>query len=127
MDGVYEYVIKPVLHEFASFAFEDVCREFISQKQKKNELPFRYTKMGRWFGKTTVRDTKKEDGLRTAETEIDVLCIDRMGENSIMPYFLKADLMRRLLMTLMKMKLHFTILKRLWGLCDNRALLNDMV
>lgn len=37
--------------------------------------------MGRWFGKTTVRDTKKENGLRTAETEIDVLCIDRMGEN----------------------------------------------
>ena len=81
VDGVYEYVIKPVLHEFASFAFEDVCREFISHKQKKNELPFRYTKMGRWFGKTTVRDTKKEDGLRTAEAEIDVLCIDRMGEN----------------------------------------------
>ena len=57
-----------------------VEREFISQKQKKNELPFRYTKMGRWFGKTTVRDTKKENGLRTAETEIDVLCTDRIGE-----------------------------------------------
>ncbi len=81
VDGVYEYVIKPALHEYASFAFEDVCREFISKKQKKNELPFRYTKMGRWFGKTTVRDMKKENGLRTAETEIDVLCIDRMGEN----------------------------------------------
>ncbi len=57
-----------------------VEREFISQKQKKNELPFRYTKMGRWFGKTTVRDIKKENGLRTAETEIDVLCTDRIGE-----------------------------------------------
>jgi len=81
VDGVYKYVIKPALHEFAAFAFEDVCREFVSIMQKNNELPFRYAKMGRWFGKTTVRDTKKENGLRTAQTEIDVLCIDRNKEN----------------------------------------------
>lgn len=37
--------------------------------------------MGRWFGKITIRDTPKENGIRTAETEIDELCVDRMGEN----------------------------------------------
>ena len=26
VEGVYDFVIAPVLHEFASFAFEDVCR-----------------------------------------------------------------------------------------------------
>ena len=77
VDGVYEYVVKPALHEFAAFAFEDVCREFVREMQKKNELPFRYAKMGRWFGKTTVRDEKAQGGLRTAETEIDLLGIDR--------------------------------------------------
>ena len=77
VDGVYEYAVKPTLHEFASFAFEDVCREFVREMQKKNELPFRYFKMGRWFGKTTVRDEKAAGGLRTAETEIDLLGIDR--------------------------------------------------
>lgn len=77
VDGVYEYVVKPALHEFASFAFEDVCREFVRMLQKKNELPFRYSKMGRWMGKTTVRDEKASDGLRTAETEIDLLCIGK--------------------------------------------------
>ncbi len=81
VDGVYKYVIEPALHRLASYAFEDVCREFVRQKQKANELPFRYTKMGRWFGKTTVRDTTNENGLRTAETEIDVLCVDRNCEN----------------------------------------------
>ncbi len=81
VDGVYKYVIEPALHRFASYAFEDVCREFVRQKQKANELPFRYTKMGRWFGKTTVRDTTIENRLRTAETEIDVLCVDRNCEN----------------------------------------------
>lgn len=77
VNGVYEYVVKPALHEFASFAFEDVCREFVRERQKKNELPFRYAKMGRWFGKTTVRDEKTPAGLRTAETEIDLLAISQ--------------------------------------------------
>lgn len=80
VDGVYEYVVKPSLHEFASFAFEDVCREFIRQKQKANELPFRYSRMGRWFGKTTVRDDREVSGVRNAETEIDILCIDRSAK-----------------------------------------------
>ena len=75
--GVYQYVVEPALHEFASFAFEDICREFVREMQKKNELPFRYSKMGRWTGKTTVRDNSAPNGLRTAETEIDLLCMDR--------------------------------------------------
>lgn len=77
VDGVYEYAVAPELHGFASFAFEEVCREFIREKQKKNELPFRYAKMGRWMGKTTVRDEKAARGLRIAETEIDILCVSR--------------------------------------------------
>lgn len=77
VDGVYEYIIEPALHEFASFAFEDVCREFVREMQKANALPFRYSKMGRWTGKTTVRDENATNGLRTAETEIDLLGIGR--------------------------------------------------
>ncbi len=37
---------------------------------------FRYARMGRWIGKTTVRDTKAPGGSRIAETEIDLLCVD---------------------------------------------------
>ena len=33
--------------------------------------------MGRWTGKTTVRDKERENGLRVAETEIDLLAIGR--------------------------------------------------
>ena len=77
VDGVYDYVISPALHEFASLAFEDVCKEFVKELQKKNALPFRYAKMGRWTGKTTVRDKDAQSGLRVAETEIDLLGIGR--------------------------------------------------
>ncbi|MBR4100184.1 MAG: ATP-binding protein [Clostridia bacterium] len=80
VDGVYDYVIAPVLHEFASFTFEDVCKEFVREMQKKNELPFRYSKMGRWTGKTTVRDKDAPKGVRAAETEIDILGIGKGGK-----------------------------------------------
>lgn len=81
VNGVYEYIIEPELHEFASVTFEDVCREFVREMQKKNMLPFRYFKMGRWTGKTTIRDKSVASGVRIAETEIDLLCIDQKGEN----------------------------------------------
>lgn len=77
VEGVYDFVIAPALHEFASFAFEDICREFVRERQKKNDLPFRYTKMGRWTGRTTVRDKSAVSGMRVAETEIDLLGIGR--------------------------------------------------
>ena len=81
VDGVYEYIVKPALHRFTSFAFEDVCREFVKELQKRQELPFRYAKLGRWMGKTTIRDKKAQSGLRTSETEIDILGISRDAGN----------------------------------------------
>ena len=45
--------------------------------KSKNALPFRYAKMGRWTGKTTVRDKEAKSGLRVADTEIDLLAIGR--------------------------------------------------
>ena len=77
VEGVYDYVIAPALQEFASYTFEDVCKEFVKEMQKKNALPFRYSKMGRWTGKTTVRDKDAPKGVRIAETEVDILGIGK--------------------------------------------------
>lgn len=80
IDGVYEYSIEPTLQSFAAYTFEDVCKQFIRRKQRERQLPFRFAKIGRWWGKTTVRDTSSESGLRTAETEIDLLAISNDGK-----------------------------------------------
>ena len=77
VDGVYDYAIAPALDQFASYAFEDVCKEFVREMQKQNALPFRYSKMGRWTGKTTIYDKDAPNGIRVAETEIDLLAIGR--------------------------------------------------
>lgn len=72
VEGVYKFSIEPELNKFASLTFEDICKAYIAELQKKNALPFRYGKLGRWFGKTTIRS---KDKVRTDETEIDILAI----------------------------------------------------
>lgn len=74
-EGVCDFAVMPFIHEFSAFTFEEVCRQYIQELQKASVLPFRYARIGRFFGKTTVRDTQKESGLRVAETEIDILAI----------------------------------------------------
>ncbi len=117
--GVYEYIVEPALHEYASVTFEDVCKEFVREMQKDNALPFRYTKMGRWMGKTTVRDENADNGLRTAETEIDLLGIGRdakeylVGEckfrNSPFSYSEYLDTIAKLTPQKQKAKFHYAL------------------
>ena len=46
VDGVYDYMVRPDLNRFAALPFEDICQEFVRELQKRNALPFRYSKMG---------------------------------------------------------------------------------
>ncbi|WP_208854752.1 DUF234 domain-containing protein [Holdemania massiliensis] len=77
VDGIYEYVVAPQLHKFASFTFKEVCRQFVRRLQKENKLPFWFSKMGRWTGKTTIRDKTNDSGYRIGETEIDILALSQ--------------------------------------------------
>ena len=77
VDGVFHYSVEPQLHQFSSMPFEDICRQYVRKLQQSNALPFRYAHMGRWTGKTTVRDTSAPGGTRIAETEIDILAVSR--------------------------------------------------
>ncbi|MCK5763885.1 MAG: ATP-binding protein [Clostridiales bacterium] len=61
VDGVYNYMVKPYLDEYASYVFEDVCVQYMRKLNKKQLLPFRYSKIGRWWKK---------------QIEIDVLAMD---------------------------------------------------
>ena len=78
MDGVYSYIIEPELHEFAAFVFEDICREFVREMQKKNALPFRYAKMGRWMGKTTIRDENMQN-MAFVSMKQKLICLPSAG------------------------------------------------
>lgn len=81
--GLYEYTVKPGLNHFASLAFEDVCRQFIKRQQLNGSLPFRYSKIGRWFGKTSVKDDSMPGGSKIIESEADIFCTDAHYDNYI--------------------------------------------
>lgn len=84
VDGIYQYVIADNLDRYASITYEKVCQQYLTRLQLKNKLPFRYEKIGRWFGKTTVRS-------KNNNTEIKVNEDKQLG-----PFFLNVnDLMDR--------------------------------
>lgn len=81
VDGVFTYIIQPELQRFASYTFEKICMQYTQRRQRENTLPFRYEKIGHWFGKTTIRDTLKPSGHRIDESEIDVLALSNKDKS----------------------------------------------
>ncbi|WP_461205033.1 ATP-binding protein [Clostridium sp. DL1XJH146] len=64
VDGVYEFLVKPHLNEFVSFSFEEICIQYMRGLNKELKLPFRFSKIGRWWNK---------------KDEIDVVAFDNKG------------------------------------------------
>jgi uncharacterized protein len=54
--GVYQHVIEPTLNAFVSHTFEDICRQYLRKLNRENRLPFHFTRIGRWWDKTTELD-----------------------------------------------------------------------
>lgn len=54
--GVWRSAVGPFLDQYASCAFQDICREYLRRKNRENALPFRFTEIGRWWNKTDEVD-----------------------------------------------------------------------
>lgn len=61
VDGIYEYAVQPVLEQHISRIYEDVCREYLRRLNRRNMLPFRFTKIGRWWSKRDELDIMATD------------------------------------------------------------------
>lgn len=64
-DGIWDYVIEPELDFYVSHCFEDICRQYLRQENRKNALPFHFTKIGRWWNKTDELDIMATDRNKT--------------------------------------------------------------
>lgn len=86
VDGVFTYAVLPQLNDFASPVFETVCREFIRKKNRLGELPFRVSKLGRWWGKLN-KSVPTDNGkvkLIAVDSEIDIMAVDAKSKNYIL-------------------------------------------
>ncbi len=63
-EGVYEYQVKPELERYASYIFEDICKAYLRRKNQKDELPFHFAKIGRWWNKFSELDIMATDHER---------------------------------------------------------------
>ena len=80
-EGVWEDYIEGTLHNFTSKSFEKVCIEYMYFMNRQRKLPFRFSKIGRWWGKVT----KMVDGKKTTTSEeIDIVAADKSEKNFIM-------------------------------------------
>ncbi|WP_419573332.1 DUF234 domain-containing protein [Phascolarctobacterium succinatutens] len=62
---IYQYVVKPELERFTSYVFEDVCQQYLRKQNRKHDLPFYFTKIGRWWNKTDEIDIMAVDYRQT--------------------------------------------------------------
>jgi len=60
-----------------SFAYEDICRDFLKRQNANNRLPISFTKIGTWYG--NYRDITKE----RMSVEIDIVALDEKGKEII--------------------------------------------
>lgn len=51
-------MIEPQLPAFMGYVFEDICKQFLDEIYK--ELPFYYTKIGRWWGNNPAKKQEEE-------------------------------------------------------------------
>jgi AAA+ ATPase superfamily predicted ATPase len=85
-EGIYKYTVEPQLNSFASPVFEAVCHEFLRRKNRLGELPFRISKLGRWWGKLnkTVTTDSGKDKLIAVDSEIDIVALDAKSKHYIL-------------------------------------------
>lgn len=77
----YEDFIKNELHDFCGKPFEKICIEYLYVLNKRKSLPFRFTQIGRWWGKVTHRNANNK--LETSIEEIDIVAADKAQQNFI--------------------------------------------
>lgn len=77
----YDDFICDNLHDFCGKPFEKICIEYLYVLNKQKRLPFRFTQIGRWWGKITKSD---ENGKpQTTAEEIDIVAADKNQKNFI--------------------------------------------
>lgn len=86
VEGVLNHVILPQINDFASPVFEAVCIEYLRKKSQRAELPFRISKLGRWWGKLNkvilTEDDKQK--LISVDSEVDIIAVDAKSEKYIL-------------------------------------------
>ena len=62
--GIWTHIVEPALTEYTSRIFEDICRQYLQAQNRKNALPFYFTKIGRWWDRGSEIDIMATDSKK---------------------------------------------------------------
>lgn len=79
---VYEEIIQPNLHRISAAPFENICIYYLRHLRKIGQVPFRFLKIGRFWGKVTHKAEGKKP--YTTSEEIDIYATDSTQTNYIL-------------------------------------------
>ncbi len=72
--GKFKEILETHFEKHISLAFEGICRDFLKEQNRKNRLPFFFTKLGTWYGYSRDETTK--------ERKVDEIDIVGLEENA---------------------------------------------
>ncbi|MEK6858268.1 MAG: ATP-binding protein [Nanoarchaeota archaeon] len=73
-------IIKSQLDQYTSFIFEDICKQWFKELNRKNKLPIYFNKVGTWWGHTRILS---DSGSERKELEIDIVCLDENKQEAL--------------------------------------------
>lgn len=105
-ENIYDLVVEPQLNDFVSFPFEDICIEWLREKNIKRELPFIFTQIGRWWDKDVEIDI-----VATNEEKTEILSAECKFHNSVVN---DSDLKKHLTKNLSNLKKKDDVIVHFW-------------
>ena len=57
---IYEKIVLPQLTHYMGIAFENICKEYLSEQSSLENTPFYFQKLGRWWGNNAKEKRQEE-------------------------------------------------------------------
>lgn len=79
-DNYYDLAVKPMLHDYMSCIFEDMCRSYILEEGTNGKFEIFITRVGQWWGTEPIEDAGE---IRSVPADIDVVGISDTDKAAI--------------------------------------------
>jgi hypothetical protein len=68
-ESVFENEVEPHLNTYMGLVFEEICKQYLLEEAKKNNLPFLPGKIGRWWGNNPREKRQEEIDILTCRKD----------------------------------------------------------
>ncbi|MCL1793951.1 MAG: ATP-binding protein [Oscillospiraceae bacterium] len=68
-EAIFDYEVKEELPAYMGLVFEEICKQYLLEEAKKNNLPFLPGKIGRWWGNNPREKRQEEIDILTCRKD----------------------------------------------------------